>query len=230
MPAAMSSERDERPAAQVARVRLERESDLLGRQPFRRDRARARPAARCLRGARRASPGIVAPSGGSAAGVAAAWRAGGASSRTASCGPCAPNITTSPSRSTHVVGDPGAVHEGPVRALVVAEDVLAVHHLDLGVLARDVEVELRIEAEIAERVPADREERLGELLALAGARAAHHPQLERHGAECRAVVSEESGGRRARRAARAGAAPRRGRSAAAPGRRRRAARSRRRSP
>src|SRR5207249_396769 len=70
-----------------------------------------------------------------------------------------------------------AVDEGAVRAVVIGDVKRAPSLEDLTVLCRDVEVEVRIEAQIARRLPADENGRLVEDLALTGACSAEDAKL-----------------------------------------------------
>src|SRR6185312_6187195 len=78
--------------------------------------------------------------------------------------------------------DPHAVHVRPVCAPDVHEHIAVLHRADLCVPGGDIQVLLRIELEIAERMPPDRNHRLGEPLAVAGARAGQNAKVDAHGA------------------------------------------------
>src|SRR6185312_5226229 len=78
--------------------------------------------------------------------------------------------------------DPHAVHVRAVRAPDVHEHVAVPHGPDLRVPRRDIQVPLRIESEIAERVPADGNHGLRKPLAVAGPRAGQKAKVDAHGA------------------------------------------------
>src|SRR6185437_6786271 len=78
--------------------------------------------------------------------------------------------------------DPHAVHVRAVRAPDVHEHVAVPHGPDLRVPRRDIQVLLRIESEIAERVPPDGNHGLRKPLAVAGPRAGQNAKVDAHGA------------------------------------------------
>jgi hypothetical protein len=72
------------------------------------------------------------------------------------------------------------VHERAVGAAQVMQHVPVAGAADLGVARRDVEVLVGVEAQVAQRVATDGDDRLVEPLARAGARSAGDAQFEGH--------------------------------------------------
>src|SRR3954470_19528169 len=73
-----------------------------------------------------------------------------------------------------------SIEKGAVRAAAVAEEVAVALGDDLGVSRRDVEIGVRIEAQVALEVATERDDRLLEAFAVSAARPGEDAQLDRH--------------------------------------------------
>src|SRR4051812_42494759 len=84
-----------------------------------------------------------------------------------------------------MLDDAVAVHERTIRAAEVVHGPSAeVRAAQLGVARRDVEVDVRVEVEIAARMPSDRHDWRLEPLPRTGLRAGEDAELDRHGSDC----------------------------------------------